>query len=324
MAEKNVKRKKSVLILALIATVSFLIAVAAGIGIFAVYTNTQSVQRTIATYDVQGERFSSNILKKGDSKDNIKTIYVANAENAPSAVITVCNYERGKQTKPFAKEINYSVVVRFVKYDASAQEKYVPVDAEYMTENSYTGYSATLKKDETTITLSSSHLTDDSFSGTLTADQTDSDAYTLTFGTNFAVNQPNLYVEMTVSPNAAELPVIRGIFKTGVSAHGAANLWAGAFSDDTDTPPSGYHGFNYVVEGVGEGTVNITWDDTKVSLNDYSLLMLNGATREGSSITFNVDSDVSARHELMFNVVRITAETWSVMNSTVVRFTFVG
>ena len=316
-------RKTIISVFVLIALVACILL--AGCSTHAAYTSSRSAQRTVATYDAQGERFSSNILVRGVSRDNVKTLYVTDSSVAPASVITLCNYERGKQTLPYSEVIGYTLTARLVRYDSTTTEKYVPVDAAYMTANSLTGYAVTLRMGDTVVTLNSSHLTDSSFSGTLAANVSSSNSYTLTFGTNFAVNQPNLYVEMIATPTNVGLHTICGVFKTGVRAQGASNAWTGAFSDDTATSPAAYDGYNYLITGMGDGTATLTWDDTKVELSYYSLQMLlaiSGATQTGSSITFHVDSDVESRYDLQFYKKNITTQSWGDMAATVVRFRF--
>ena len=318
-------RKWNITVVLLIVLITVLLLAGTALGTYAAYTSSRSAQRTIATYDEQGERFSSNILVRGYSKDNVKTLYVTDPTIAPSQLITICNYERGKQNLPYSEQIGYTLLARFVKYEANTTEKYVPVDAEYMTANELTGYTATLRIGENVVTLSASHLSDNSFSGQLTANVSDSDSYTLTYDTSFAVNRPNLYVEMIVTPTNVGLHTLCGVFKADVRVQGATNSWTGSFSDDTTSAPSAYDGFNYSVTGVGDGTVTLTWDDSKVDLSYYSvqiLMAIEGATKTGSSITFPVDSDEESRYDLQFYKVSISSETWTDMNTTVVRFRF--
>lgn len=316
---------KSMLITLIAVTVALILSIVA-IGTYAAYTNSRNAQRTVATDKAHGERFSSNVLRKGNSRDNVKTIYVTEATSLPTQIVTVSNYEHGKQNSPNSEEIVYVVTVRLVKYDASTDDKYVPVDAAYMTANSLTGYTVNVTRGSTTVTLSSSHLSDASFVGTLEENVASSDVYTLEFSNNFAPNKPNLYVEMIVTPQNVGLQIMRAVFKTDMRAAGASNAWTGSFTDDTEAgTPSEYDGYNYSVAGVGSGTVTLTWDATKVALSDLSiskLLSITGATKTGSSITFAVNSGVESRYDLQFYKVNITTETWSVMNSTVVTFSF--
>ena len=327
---KNNKRKIKISPAFIIPLIAVALALALSIGAitYAAYTNSRHAQRTIATYDATGDRFSSNALAKLPTKDNVRTLYVTYDPvrmSLPTTVVTVCNYQQGKQTLPFGENISYTLVARLVRFDDSTEEKYVPVDAAYMTANSLTGYSITLTRAPATVTLNSNHLSDNTFSGTLTGDQPSSDAYTLVFGDGFAQNKPNLYIEMIATPSIDDLPVLRGVFKAEMRSQGANNSWQGVFSDDTSSSPNSYAAYNYQISGMGSGTFTFRWDATKVSLNFVSLrnlLAVEGATQDGNSITIPVDSDVESKYDIIFNRVNITDESWLDMNNAVVTFTF--
>ena len=296
-----------------------------GVGIYAAYTNSRHAQRTIATYDALEEAFSSNDLGSGYAKDNIKTVYTRDDEHDPTTVVTICNYERGKQTHPSETDVTYVLSARLVKYDANVTERYVAVDAAYLSANSLTGYTVTISKGLTSVTLGGATLSTNAFGGTLTGGQAHSDAYTVTFDVEFATERPNLYLEMTATPSDEDMPVLRGIFKTEVRLEGATNAWTGEFMDSTDKTPAEYDGFNYLISGVGRGTCTISWDNTKVDLSYVSvaqLMAITGATQTASSITFAVDSDEVSRYELQFYKVDITTQTWVNMNNSVVRLEF--
>ena len=304
---------------------SFSIVLIASAATLAAYTNSRHAQRTVATYETTGDRFSSNLLAKRDSKDNVKTLYVTDVLTRAGAIVTVCNYQQGKQTQPYERDISYSLTARLVKYDSSTTEKYVAVDEAYLTANSLTSYTVALTKGGTSVTLRSGHLSDSSFSGTLSGNETNSDTYALSFAPAFAENEPNLYVEMIATPTGNVLPTLRAVFKAELRAQGATNSWTGDFNDDTETAPSDYDGFNYVVSGMGSGTCTLRWDSSKVSLSYRSLSMLlaiDGATQDGSSVTFAVDSDNESRYDLQFYKENVTTETWTQMRNSVVTFTF--
>ena len=87
-----------------IAVVCVLIVVTGAVS-DAIFTSSLNAQRTIAAYDTEGERFSSNYLLKGDSKDNVRTAYTTNVALPVTAVVTVCNYPQGRQTLTFDENI---------------------------------------------------------------------------------------------------------------------------------------------------------------------------------------------------------------------------
>ncbi|MBR4910942.1 MAG: hypothetical protein IKZ47_06450 [Clostridia bacterium] len=291
---------------------------------YAIFTSTLNAQRTIAAYDTQGERFSSNYLLKGESKDNVRTVYTTNAALPTFAIATVCNYQQGRQTLPYPDNISYTLTARLVKYDESDPDRYVAVDAAYISAQSLTAYTVTVTDDVTTVVLGNTTLSG-TFNGTLPGDTAESDPFTISFSAGFAANKPNLYLEVIAQPSTLALPTLRAIFKPDLRAEGATDYWSGAFRDDTATAPNLYDGYNYLITGAGTGTVTVSWDGTKVTLSDVSrdlLLSVTGASQAGNSITLPVDSDIESRYELQFYNANVTTETWAQMSSQVVTLSF--
>ena len=290
---------------------------------YAIFTSSHSAQRTIAAYDTEGERFSSNYLLKGDSRDNVRTIYTTDTQLPAVAAVTVCNYQQGRQTLPFQEALSYTLTATLVRYDESTNQ-YVAVDSAYLSSEGLTGYSVSIASDLTTQTLNSSNLTV-SFGGAFVGGTAKSDAYTVSFSANFGANKPNLYLEMVAVPNNARVSTIRAILKPDYRIAGATDYWTGEFQDDSSVTPASYDGYNYLITGTGSGTATVSWDSTKVLLSDVSrdrLLAISGAQQTGSSITFPVDSDTQSRHDLQFYNVNVSTETWAQMSSQVVTFSF--
>lgn len=316
------KKIRKILLWALVVSLS-VTALACSVS-FALFTSSLQAQRTIAAYDTEGDRFSSNYLLDRVTKDNVRTVFTTSLLSPASTVVTVCNYPQGHQTLTHPDDMSYTVTARLVRFDDSTETKYFPVDAAYIASEGLTDYTVTITDDTTTYTLGSTTLSA-VFSGTLISGGAQSDPFTFSFSTGFAADKPNLYLEIVAEPNNNTLPTLRGVFIPDLRAQGAADYWTGSFRDDSSLAPSAYDGFNYLVSGTGNGTVTLTWDDTKVILSDLSrsmLLSIAGASQTGSSITFPVDSDIEARYDLQFYKVSITSETWVQMNSDVVAFSF--
>lgn len=311
------KPNRGVLLVLVLALLLGTAAGAAGI-VFARYTNSQHAQRTIAPYDLGGARFSSNYLNSGNSRDNVQVIYVTSPAIQPSRAVTVCNYQQNDRMRIHDSDIVYDLTARLVRYDAGTVDKYVPVDAAYLSANSLTAYTIDVKKgNDAVITLGNTVVQTVYEDCTLAAGRAVSDAFSIKFSVDFAENQPNLYLELIAVPDDGALPTLRGIFKTGIRAEGLSNNWTGAFTDGTENAPNDYDGFNYTVSGIGSGVFTLKWDDTKVELSDVSireLLSIAGATRSGSSITFAVNSDTAASYELQFYKVNVSGMTWVNMN----------
>ena len=293
----------------------------------AIFTSSLNAQRTIAAYDTEAERFSSNYLLKGDSKDNVRTAYTTNVALPVTAVVTVCNYPQGRQTLTFDENITYTLTAKLVKYDASTLQKYVDATAEYISSQSLTGYTVSISDGTNTRTLGNATLST-TFSGAdyaLTGGSADSDAFTIAFSANFANDLPNLYLEITATPSSPRLPTLRAVLKPEHRVAGAVDVWTGSFRDDTASAPSAYDGYNYLITGTGTGTATLSWDSTKVTLSDVSrdvLLSISGASQSGDTITFPVDSDIESRYDLQFYKTNVSSETWQQMNSQAVTFVF--
>lgn len=313
--ENRKPNRKKIVVLVCVLSALAILATAATVTV-ATYTNSMNAQRTVAAYDALEQLFSSNYLAK---TPQVQTVYVPDGAVVPNCMITVCNYAQGKQHKTNKVAVSYGITVRFVCPDGT------PADAAYLTEHSYTGYSVTFRKNGgASVTLNSSHLSDSTLGGELTAGRASSDTYTLEFDTTFANDRPELRVEVVATPQTAGLLAISALFTAEIRAAGATNVWTGSFSDDPAVDPAEYDGFNYQVTGIGSGTCTLTWN-SKVSLSDVSaaaLLSISGATREGNSISFPVNSDDENHYDLQFYKVDISTETWEDMETECVVFTF--
>lgn len=291
---------------------------------FGAYNQSLSAQRTVAAYDKEAMRFSSNHLAQ---ISQTRTVYAPNAQTTPTCLITVCNYPQGRPNKPATAALSYTVTAKFV-LSSGADASSSDIGA----------YTATIRKGtDTVFTLSGSNPSvpapsdpAGSLAGTLSANTADSHTFTLTFDVSFLTYRPDLCVEVTATPVGGQgLSPISAVFKPDLRAERASNSWTGAFSDDANKTPAEYDGFNYTISGSGRGTGTLTWDTTKVTLSYVSqtqLLAIAGAqmTTDGNNatITFPVDSDVEGHYDLQFYKVNITDQTWIDMGNSVVKFHF--
>lgn len=318
----KVKLNKSMLVLAISLAMAILISV--GTVTYAVFTNSMHAQRTIAAYDNASDRYSSNALIKGDSADNVRTEYVTNTSARPVTIITVCNYDQGNPASPNTDRITYTVTARLVKKNGV---EYEPVDTSYVsaleTADSCTYSIAVTHSMGGTVSLGNSNVSGTISAKTLPANVATAHSLTVTFSNTFAPNQPDLYLEIIVEAEGQS--TLRGIFKAGIRAEGATNLWSGVFTDDTSIAPSAYDGYNYRIMGTGSGTFTLTWDSSKVVLSYESLrelLSIAGAASTANSVTFPVNSSAASVHDVQFYKVNIVNETWDQMNGSIVTGTF--
>ena len=294
---------------------------------FGAYNQSLSAQRTVAAYEKEEARFSSNYLAP---ISKTRTVRVPDAQTPPVCLITVCNYSQGRPDKPNATAITYTLTAQFVRSNGTAVQDGNYVGALTATIKKGSGTPVTLDSTHLSVSVTDSTLDPTTLAGALAANKAESDSFTLTFGTGFVgENSPDLCVKVTATPLTAGLSDISAVFKPEVRVEGASNAWTGAFSDDTSIAPADYDGFNYTISGTGRGTGTLTWDTTKVTLSYVSqtqLLAVTGATMttngNNAVITFPVDSDAEGHYDLQFYKVNITSENWTAMNSSVVTFAF--
>ena len=310
MKTKNVKRKPNIFLwLALIFVSVLAVSFTVSAIVYAAYTNSKNTQRTIATYDTAGERFSSNYLKKGNI--GVTTLFVDSGDR-PSTTITVCNYEQGKLSKPSTSAISYEITFSFVKYD-SVNELYVDATA-----GEVGTYSVKVTNGGGEATINSSNLSHTFSDKEFAAGEPQSDAYFIEMSADFATVRPNLLLSVVVTPTGTGVSELAGLFNADLRAQEAEVSWRGYFDDDTSVTPAGYNGFNYVITGTGSGTFTLNWNGSKVSLSDVSkieLLKLDDASMNGNSISFKVDSTENSRFAIQFYKVNITSETWEQMSN---------
>ena len=303
--------------------------VSCGIFTYAKFTNSLFAQRTVAAYDSAGERFSSNYLQAGNGV-NVRTISVASNVETPMAIVTVCNYDQGRQRFVNSQDISYTVRLEVVKFD-NETGRYVAATGADVGANRIRVTHNRVSVDFYYNSAEDYCFSDTStFSGTLAADVASSDAYEVVF-TPF---QKTVFLRMTVTPTDEDLHLspLSGILKSDIRMAGASSVWYGAFQDSEGTEldpilPSDYDGFNYRVSGVGSGTFTLRWDSSKVEILTPSLLTLlaiPGAVKRGSSITFSVNAENVDLYDLQFYRVNITDEDWDEMAESVVTYTFVA
>lgn len=299
MEKKNGKRNKILYItLAIVLVLSLSFAVS-GVAI-AAYTNSKNTQRTIATYDSTGEKFSSNYLKRGVTE--IATI-ITELNTDPKTTITICNFEQGKISKPNTSAITYNIEFRFVKKVAGEY-----VNATTAEVGDYTASIRASSGEELELDSSDNESLSANINGlTFAAGVAKTHSFYVTLSRNFAtaVPKPNLYLSVVATPTSGTgVSVLKGVFNADIRSQEESANWHGEFSEyDAEGSPSDYDAFNYLITGSGNGTFTVTWDGEYVKISDYSmieLLKIDGATKVGNSISFSVDSSEIDRYNVQF------------------------
>ena len=268
-------------------------AMLAGVVCYAAYTNLSSVKRVVSTHGGKGTAFSSNylILVTGETENyELKNIsFSENAENA-SFEINVCNYVLNNPSEVNDLNIGYNLTLNLVNTDGSANT------------GSYAGLTVQDKNGSYSFTNGVCTI-----SGKTLIGKTKSvDTYRITVPKEF-INKINIRAVAEPADEASSSAVngykLAREF-TFSQYNASATTWTGGFAETT---AEGYDGFNYVVKGLGKGTVTLCWDSAVLEISNV-FIELNGLqgslTKDNETgkytLTFDVDSDVRKRHDIQF------------------------
>lgn len=284
---------------------------------YATYTRVNVVKRVISTGAGVGDRFSSDVMssavtvtRKGFDDDSV----------VPSVTGKIYNY-------PYPKASLYRSVVTDYKVTATIgtyiNNVFTPLNGDALTnlDGSYeikyksTGTPQKFKDNNGTVILTCS----------MAAGKVDPDEIYMYFSKDELSRDdenpaPEYYIELVAEPDDNELPSLTG-YVTVRYQEIASTGWKGAL----ETMDAGltYDGYNYILEGTGNGRITFKYNSDLVTINEYFLhnpentFYINGANTIGNnslseesfstdqttgmkSITIVVNSDVRNRYVIQF------------------------
>ncbi len=300
----NKNLKTAVIIIAVLLVVSIAFAVS-----FAEFTKSSRAKRVVATYLTGGATFSSNYLvPNNNTAANVykRFFYTSQLELGATGTVSVCNYPQGDPGKYYEKNIIYRLTAKIVK----VTENNGVVSKADATASQVGDMTVTLTfKGGTPVTLSSSNLSNDFGTSTLSCLSAATDLLDVSFSADFNDNAEGLclYVCATPEPPLPNINTIDAVIIPTLSVQEAKNNWEGSFNENTSNPISGYDGFNYVISGTGTGTCTLKWRSDKLKISQVFLNEISGT--EGTetiggntwnTLEFDVDSDLVNRYDLQF------------------------
>lgn len=326
---ENRKRKKFITVF-LIVLLAVSVLLTGSLLSYAAYTNSSRAKRVVATHERSGMLYSSNYLLAhvDNPLANRRVIYSSSEDTPAVTVLTVCNYSQGNPSVTHPQDIRYNLNAKLVVLTSDNDN---PVrDAVSSDVGSKT---ISLKLGNTTKTLSSSNLSISFLGNTLARNTTSTDSYVLAFSADCNNDSSGLCVQIEAVPVLGEgsindITTIDGIFNASVAVKQTVSSWKGYFSDRgaEDNPtvvtlPSDFDGFNYVISGLGEGTVTLSWDNTQLDISQVFLdenSLTPQTTGNTTTVSFSVDSDVKDRYGLQFYYNKDSSITsWSLVKSYV-------
>ncbi|SFW32796.1 hypothetical protein [Ruminococcus flavefaciens] len=167
--------------------------------------------------------------------------------------------------------------------------------------------------------------------------------YTFYFHKDLLDATDNVFVKISATPTndsiRADVGSLQGIIGISRQATEIVKTWSGTFSDEGaalndqnshDVEASAYDGFNYIIQGNGARKVSLTWNNTILELNPFSIDELKSysdsidstawsQTTSGNytTIVFKVDSEECPRYDVQFYMKGTEIRTWSAVTGAV-------
>jgi len=281
----------------------------------AAYNKTSTVKSVVARVGTVGKHFSSNYLQAGSDMVNVP-MYVNAEDTEPGDYIRIFNYPYGNPGDPYYRQITYTLSMKLVYYNSNT-DRYEAATAEIVGDRYITatldGSTYTFGKDENGYSNLGDTFTP--VTSALAGATASTDSMKLTYSTNQVSTlssntalpaQPKLYLEITAKPTPEntylDLETIQARIDLKLNGTVIPVTWSGYFNE-TASSPSLLEGFNYVIAGVGSGSITLSWNSDYVELNQNFITELGLTPPAGSgrkSITFPVDSNTVSRYDTQF------------------------
>ncbi|MCR4644915.1 MAG: hypothetical protein K5695_05840 [Oscillospiraceae bacterium] len=304
---------------------------------YASYNKTSTARSVVARVGAVGKHFSSNYLQQGTAMTDVP-LYVKENDTEPGGYVRISNFPQGNPGDAYYRQINYVLKMRLVYYnEADSQyvraannvvgDRYVNV---IFNEGTTEESTYTLGKDGDGYSNVSSDL---EISSLLLGNVSSTDTFRLIYSADqvAALSEeaelpqlPKLYLEIEAVPTPAasylDLETLKGRIDLRLNDEVDPVTWNGYFNDtgakdaeDGTAVSETLEGFNYVIEGVGNGTITLTWDTNYLSLNkDFiNAVGASPSVSDGiATLVFSVDSNNTSRYDTQFYCTETYGNTW--------------
>lgn len=270
---------------------------------YAAYTGVKTSKRVISLSDRDDMLFSSRYMFVNGS--DVQKVSFAEGTEDPYITIDVCNYDKSGVGK-YGSDIYFKVTARLVNYDGTAIDSALTSDKYYIAFSDDEDESAVYKLSELTNvaqTIPGPETVGTNTNLFLLPGSAKNKLKFVLHCDSTALTNPIYAVEVTATPvgDYDDIKKISG--KMAAVSRSSVNLeWSGEFTDQMiDTDPSKFDAYNYVISGVGTGTITLTYDNTALELdmNDLSVFSalagytFDDTTTNGKTvITFSVDTTI--------------------------------
>ena len=285
--------------------------------VHAAYSGTADVKRVVSTQASSSTVFSSNYMESGGLA--IKSLRTT-AEGDFICNVTVCNYDQLDPASPARAQITYSFKAELCRYDTSTESYVVVSEVQTKTIDNVTSnktfYVKKVMDDNLEIKTDTEHSLNESpfyyeyTDETLAGGTSNKDSFNICFDSaevDLAV--ADLFIRVTATPTDESMQQNSGvgILQSVISVSKGRTVETGWYGSLDERTNQDYDGYNLVVEGSGEGTIDILWYDSKFTINPVFIsvegLTPGDATSEGENwkkVTLPVDSTEKNRYVVQF------------------------
>lgn len=317
---KNLKQyiKRAWLIIWLVlAALSF-----AAVGVvYSAFTKSNTEKIVMARVGKTGKLFSSNYLQKGSSITD--TVFYVDSDSTELVdFVKIANYVQGSPGKPYSRAINYELEMRLVYLNSNEYttftdnsligQRYIKVNINGGTDiffgynegaNAYQNVAAAYT---TNLSLAGGSPVTDTLRIEYSPDQKQ-------LLTEPDPAKPKMYLEIKATPtppnNYLDIDPLSGRLNLQLTGQVQSVEWSGYINETgaresvNVTSPATLDDYNYVIEGTGKGTINLSWNTEYLELNhDFisELSSIEGNSYTTGSLTFKVDSNTTSRYDTQF------------------------
>ena len=251
---------------------------------YAAYTGVTTSKRVISLSDRDDMLFSSRYMFVGGSE--VQRVGFAEDTSDPKITIDVCNYDKNGLGK-YGSDIYFTLTAKLIHYDGT--EITTQEGSEPATSNKYRINYLDGENESITYRLTSISNEDTTLPGPETLYSGTENAVTNLFkipgGTKNklkfvlhcdpgTLSNPQYAVEVTATPVGeydGDIKPISG--KLRAISRSSQNLeWNGEFTDRlVDNDPNNFDAYNYVISGIGTGTITLTYNNTVLELDKNDL-----------------------------------------------------
>lgn len=256
--------------------------VLSSIVLFAIIASAESLftlspmKRVLVTKGGKGVLFSSNLLTNlieetvegvPTEKATYQPIYKTNSYDVD---LYLWNYDILDETTRYPENINYRLEARLTDSEGNALTD-IGSRTITITPTSPSGSSLVLSTSNPSGTFNSQTLVhSDSVSA--------QNYYVVEFSSNWNLDEDaNICVEIKAIPTTndagvaySDIPKLGRIIGLRKTRSTSTNGWKATISEKTDiNSPTDFDAYNLVLSGSGSATITVSWDPTKIGLNEY-------------------------------------------------------